>query len=68
VSRSNSELVVLVTPRIVDPVKLNTPPPVPPANPIKFLDNPGFDRGMPASSPHPENNTGNISQPTPSPK
>jgi pilus assembly protein CpaC len=68
INRSNSELVVLVTPRIVDPVKLNTPPPVPPANPIKFLDNPGFDHGMPASSPHPENNTGNIGQPPPSAK
>ena len=68
VSRSNSELVVLVTPRIVDPVKLNTPPPVPPANPIKFLDNPGFDHGMPARAPQPENNTGNIGQPAPSAK
>src|SRR5579863_1527588 len=58
ISRSNSELVVLVTPRIVDPVKLNTPAPVPPANPIKFLDNPGFDHGMPARSQHPESNTG----------
>jgi pilus assembly protein CpaC len=68
VNRSNTELVVLVTPRVVDPVKLDNPPPVPPANPIKFLDNPGFDHGMPASSPHPESNTGNISQPAPSPK
>jgi pilus assembly protein CpaC len=68
INRSNSELVVLVTPRIVDPVKLNTPPPVPPANPIKFLDTPNFDHGMPASSPHPENNTGNIGQQAPSPK
>src|SRR5205814_5097041 len=50
VNRSNTELVVLVTPRVIDPVKLNNPPPVPPANPIKFLDNPGFDHGMPASS------------------
>lgn len=60
ITRSNSELVVLVTPRIVDPVKLDNPPPVPPANPIKFLENPGFDHGMPASAPHPESNTGNI--------
>ncbi|MBV9180883.1 MAG: hypothetical protein JO356_06190 [Acidobacteria bacterium] len=48
VNRSNSELVVLVTPRVVDPVKLNAPPPVPPANPIKFLDNPSFDKNLPA--------------------
>jgi len=68
INRSNSELVVLVTPRIVDPVKLNNPPSVPPANPIQFMDNPKFDHGMPASSPHPESNTGNIGQPTPSSK
>jgi len=47
ITRSNSELVVLVTPRVVDPVKLNNPPPVPPANPVKFLDNPGFDKNLP---------------------
>ena len=68
ISRNDSELMVLVTPRIVDPVKLDNPPPVPPANPIKFLDNPGFDHGMPASSPHPESNTGNIGQQSPSSK
>src|SRR5713101_6188667 len=51
VSRSNSELVVLVTPRLVDPVKLNIPPPVPPASPIKFLDNRSFDHGLPNRSP-----------------
>ncbi|HEV2698715.1 MAG TPA: type II and III secretion system protein, partial [Terriglobales bacterium] len=47
VNRSNSELVVLVTPRLVDPVRLNTPPPIPPANPVKFLDSAGFDKGLP---------------------
>jgi pilus assembly protein CpaC len=47
ISRSNSELVVLVTPHIVDPVRMNNPPPVPPANPIKFLDSGSFDRGLP---------------------
>ena len=51
VSRSDSELVVLVTPRLVDPVKLNIPPPVPPARPIKFLDNPSFDHGLPNRAP-----------------
>lgn len=49
VNRTNSELMVLVTPRIVDPVQLNAPPPLPPANPVKFLDNPKFDKGLPAS-------------------
>jgi pilus assembly protein CpaC len=48
INRSNSELMVLVTPRIVDPVKGLGPPPVPPANPVKFLDNPGFDKGLPS--------------------
>lgn len=57
VNRSNSELVVLVTPRVVDPVKLDTPPPLPPANPIKFLDNPDFDKGLPMKAPGP--NVGN---------
>jgi len=68
VNRSNSELVVLVTPKLVDPVKLDTPSAVPPANPIQYLENPKFDKGMPASSPHPESNTGNIGQPAPSAK
>jgi pilus assembly protein CpaC len=48
VNRSNSELMVLVTPRIVDPIQSNTPSPVPPANPIKFLEHEGFDKGLPA--------------------
>jgi len=66
-NRSNSELLVLVTPRIVDPVKLGSPPPLPPANPIKFLDNPGFDKGLPARTPAANpGNTGN--EPVPSAK
>jgi pilus assembly protein CpaC len=66
VSRSNSELLVLVTPRIVDPVKLNSPPPLPPAHPIKFLENPDFDRGLPNSTPRPS--SGSSSSPSPSAK
>lgn len=50
ISRSNSELVVLVTPHVVDPVKLNNPPPPTPHNPVKFLENPSFDKGLPAKS------------------
>jgi pilus assembly protein CpaC len=50
ISRSNSELMVLVTPHVVDPVKQNTPPPTPPLNPIKFLDDRGFDKGLPGKS------------------
>ncbi len=64
VSRSNSELMVLVTPRIVDPVKLNNPPPVPPANPIKFLENPSFDHGLPNSTSRPSSGSSNSSSPS----
>ena len=51
VNRTNTELMVLVTPRIVDPVQQNSPPPLPPANPIKFLEFPKFDKGLPAAAP-----------------
>jgi pilus assembly protein CpaC len=64
ISRSNSELVVLVTPRIVDPVKLNNPPPLPPANPVKFLENPSFDRALPNRTSQPPDS----SSPSPSSK
>ena len=50
ITRSNSELVVMVTPHVVDPVRLNNPPPTPPVNPIKFLDNPKFDKDLPTKS------------------
>ena len=49
INRSDSELLVMVTPRIVDPVQMSGPPPVPPANPIKFLDNSRYDHALPAS-------------------
>lgn len=68
INRSNSELVVLVTPRVVDPVKLNTPPPLPPANPIKFLENPGFDKGLPLKPNGPNLGNTEKSQPAPSTK
>ena len=55
INRSDSELLVMVTPRIVDPMQMNTPPPLPPANPVKFLDNPGFDHSLPASLASPGN-------------
>lgn len=47
VTRSNTELIVMVTPHVVDPLRMNTPPPAPPANPIKFLDNGHFDKNLP---------------------
>ena len=66
ITRSNGELIVLVTPRIVDPVRNGTPAAAPPANPIKFLDKPSFDHGLPASA-APKANSGD-NQPTPSNK
>jgi len=65
ISRSNSELIVLVTPRVVDPVRLNNPAPIPPANPVKFLDNSGFDKGLPLkTTPSPENKSDNQQPPS----
>jgi pilus assembly protein CpaC len=57
INRSNSELMVLVTPRVVDPVQANTPSALPPASPIKFLETPKFDKGLPASVPQNSNPT-----------
>ncbi len=48
VNRSNTELVVIVTPRIVDPVK-TTAAPQPPTNAMPFLDSPSFDKGIPGN-------------------
>ena len=50
ISRSNGELIVMVTPHIIDPVKLNGPPPATPVNPMKFLDKKGFDSTLPLKS------------------
>ena len=48
ITRSNGELLVLVTPHVVDPIAANTPPALPPMNPVKFLENHSFDKGLPA--------------------
>ena len=59
-NRSHTELVVLVTPHIVDPTRMSGPPAVPPANPVKFLNVPSFDKNLPAKTPPSGNdNTGN---------
>jgi pilus assembly protein CpaC len=59
-NRSHTELVVLVTPHIVDPVRLSVQSQVPPANPVKFLNVPSFDKNLPAKTPPSGNdNTGN---------
>jgi hypothetical protein len=39
---------------------MSAPPPVPPANPVKFLNVPSFDKNLPAKTPPSGNdNTGN---------
>jgi pilus assembly protein CpaC len=49
VQRNNSELLVLVTPHIVDPVHAASPTPAGPKAPMPYLDNPKFDKGLPGS-------------------
>jgi pilus assembly protein CpaC len=59
-NRSHTELMVLVTPHIVDPVRMSGPPPAPPLNPVKFLNVPAFDKNIPAKTPGPgRDNSGN---------
>jgi pilus assembly protein CpaC len=49
VNRTNSELIVLVTPSIVDPVTGPVPSPQPEVQmPVKNLDNGAFDKGLPS--------------------
>ena len=47
ITRSRGELLILVTPRVVDPVNLPGPPPTPPRPPIQNLNKPKFDQGLP---------------------
>jgi pilus assembly protein CpaC len=49
VQRNNSELLVLVTPHIVDPVHVTSPTPPGPKPPMPYLDNPKFDKGLPGA-------------------
>src|SRR3989449_745144 len=58
INKSKTELMVLVTPHIVDPVHTTTPPPANPNLSVPFLDKPKFDEHMPGhekteSSPSP---------------
>jgi pilus assembly protein CpaC len=47
-NRSNTELLVLVTPTIVDPVRGQLPVSEPQVNPpVQYLDKGGFDKGLP---------------------
>jgi pilus assembly protein CpaC len=47
INRSNAELLVLVTPHIVDPVRVETPVPSEPKPVIPFLNAPSFDNTLP---------------------
>jgi pilus assembly protein CpaC len=54
-NRSNTELLVLVTPTIVDPVAGPLPTPEPQVNPpVQYLDKGGFDKGLPDPTKKPE--------------
>src|SRR5437016_88632 len=58
INKSKTELLVLVTPHIIDPVHTTTPPPANPNLSVPFLDKPKFDEHMPGhekteSSPSP---------------
>ena len=47
INRSNAELMVMVTPHIVDPLHAAPSAPALPKSPIPFLENPNFDKGLP---------------------
>jgi pilus assembly protein CpaC len=49
INRSNTELMVLVTPHIVDPVHTQVAAPVEPKPAIPFIDNPRFDDKLPGA-------------------
>lgn len=47
ISRSKTELLVMVTPHIVDPTRTGGTAPAPPKRVLRDLDTPGFDREVP---------------------
>jgi pilus assembly protein CpaC len=47
INRSNTELLVLVTPRIIDPVHMQMPVPEVAQPPIPYINNPSFDTNLP---------------------
>lgn len=49
ISKTNTELLVLVTPHIVDPVRRETPAPAQPKPAVPFLDNKKFDERAPGN-------------------
>ena len=58
INRSRTELLVIVTPHIIDPVRAGAAPPVAPKHPMPNLEVEGFDKGL-AKSP----GTGSAAQP-----
>ena len=54
INRSNTELMVLVTPHIVDPVHAQTAVPVEPKPAIPYLENPKFDDHLPGAEKKPD--------------
>jgi pilus assembly protein CpaC len=50
INRSNTELLVFVTPHIVDPVHTETSAPPEPKPPIPYLENPNFDNKLPGGA------------------
>jgi pilus assembly protein CpaC len=51
VSKSNTELLVLVTPALVDPLTSPAPAAAPIHQPLKNLDPKTFDKGLPGGTP-----------------
>jgi len=49
INKNNTELLVMVTPHIVDPVHQETTPPALPQPAVPFLDQPKFDRESPGN-------------------
>src|SRR6266851_851075 len=54
INRSNTELLVLVTPHIVDPVHAQTAVPVEPKPVVPYIDNPQFDDHLPGAEKKPD--------------
>src|SRR5437899_7625042 len=63
INKSNTELLVLVTPHIIDPVHTSTPPLPNPKLSVPFLDRPTFDEHIPG-----HDKTESAPSPTPSAK
>jgi pilus assembly protein CpaC len=63
INKSKTELLVLVTPHIIDPVHTTTPPPTNPNLSVPFLDKPKFDEHMPG-----HDKTESVPSPSPSAK